>query len=407
MLQQSPLGRYTSFIYENAVLLGHLDYMFKVAKTDPDKADAYLKSLRDGTKKDRAQFEEIHLCGAARANASINQVVLSFIDHYKNGIKGVTPSARLADSMALTDANYQADDFMLPYPEVVIDVPEECAGYLSSSYEDTPKNRRLLEDFGIDPNSVRDGFKIACIFLSITKHPEQAFEEFDGKTADRSVDIAIITEGLISGPLVKESVVPNIFRYKRNFNPAPICTFSRPLIKGMEMEQVLRLHTGRIKDTPGAYPLKDGTEDNGTGVVTDWHFAADSELEYIIRLSRMALNCVHAITQIGYDEVKQAVPQKLIRRGSNAAKRAIPDILRPVTIISDEANKSQYSDASIGHSGIVMSPHFRRGHWRRQHHGKDNKEVKTIWIAPQVINKHLLRDKADQNVVKNATTEKR
>lgn len=401
MLRQSPLGRYTAFQYDNAVLFGHVKYIQELIKKDERKADEYLLSLRDGSDKDKKMYQELHLCSASRMNKTINGMFMSMIDHYNHGIKGISPTPQLVNALALTDANYTTDDFMMPYPEMIIDIPDECAGHLSGSFKNEPRNRKLMEEFGLDPDCITKGFKIACVFIHVREHEPHEYKQFGG-FATRTMDITIITEAMISGPMVRPSTIRNVFGYPINYNPSPICAFSRPLIPGMEMEKLIRYTTGEINDSPGSYAVGKGTDDHGTGIVTDWHLAAETELEYIIRLTRMALNCIHAVTQIGYEKITDSVPQKLIQRGGEAAKRVIPDILKPVSLLVDEAKKAQYSDDSIGHSGIVMAPHFRRGHWRKQHYGQQMQQTKTIWIAPTVINKHLLREAADKNVIKNA-----
>jgi hypothetical protein len=403
MLLQAPLGRYTSFLYENAVLIGHIDFMLGSAMQDTAAADKYLIGLRDGSASDRRMFQELHMCGAARANQSINGVFSSIVNHYKHGVKGVSPSEEMANSMALTEANYESTDFKLPYNNMVFEIPRNCCDRLKGSFDaDNPANALLLEQFGIDPNNLTNGFKVAYILLSISDHDKYFVEEFQGY-ADRTINVEIVTEDFIRGKMIVDSDIPNILKYPINFNPSPVCVYSRPLVEGKTMEEVLSFHAGKIKDTPGAWAPEKGTNDTGSGIVEDWRLAADDEHEYIIRLTRMATNCIHAITQIGFDENKKPVPDKLIKRGSFSAKRMIPDILTPIALVSDQAKKVKYDDTSTGYSGVVKDPHFRRGHWRRQRHGKDNQEIKTIWIAPLIVNQHLLRDKADENVIKNAT----
>ncbi len=47
-------------------------------------------------------------------------------------------------------------------------------------------------------------------------------------------------------------------------------------------------------------------------------------------------------------------------------------------------------------TGTIMAPHWRRGHWRTQHHGEGNKQEKQIFIQPVYINSTYFKgDKSD------------
>lgn len=401
MLLQAPLGQYTSFLYENAELIDHMCQLTSLAKLGPAKVEQYMDDLHDKSSHGKRMTKELHMAGGARQNRMINGVFASIMEHFKHGVKGVKPDETMADAMALTEANYDSTEFKMPYDNIVLEIPDGCVGKLSGNFEDNPHERQLMEDFGIDPECIKKGFDTAYVFISFEDHKRQYVKEFDGY-AEATINVEIVTRQFISGKLIRDSEVPNIFNYPMNFNPAPVCVYSRPLIEGHSMEDILTLKTGRVGNSPGEY----GVSDEGGPFVENWQFLAGSEYEYIIRLTRMAVNCIHAITQIGFDEEKQPVAKKLIKRGSHVVRRFIPDILTPVTSITNEASKAEYADDSTGHSGVVVSPHFRRGHWRKQRHGEGRKLTKTIWIAPQVINKHLLREKADENVVKNTRREK-
>tara|TARA_R110002033_G_C3844935_1_gene235136 strand:- start:41 stop:1180 length:1140 start_codon:yes stop_codon:yes gene_type:complete len=47
------------------------------------------------------------------------------------------------------------------------------------------------------------------------------------------------------------------------------------------------------------------------------------------------------------------------------------------------------NNKSNTNSGLELSPHWRRGHWRNQAYGIQLKENKLIWIKPTIVNKNL------------------
>ena len=49
---------------------------------------------------------------------------------------------------------------------------------------------------------------------------------------------------------------------------------------------------------------------------------------------------------------------------------------------------SEYKNKE-SNNNIGLSPHWRRGHWRNQVHGKGLKEKRLIWIKPTIVNKDL------------------
>ena len=65
-------------------------------------------------------------------------------------------------------------------------------------------------------------------------------------------------------------------------------------------------------------------------------------------------------------------------------------------IIETGFSKIQYVGLSfsnnkknVENSGIELSPHWRRGHWRNQAFGTNLKKNKLIWIKPTIVNKDI------------------
>jgi len=57
----------------------------------------------------------------------------------------------------------------------------------------------------------------------------------------------------------------------------------------------------------------------------------------------------------------------------------------PVRQIQMEVGTSKDVSKSIIGTGDEVSTHWRRGHWRRQPHGKDRKSIKLVWIKPVLV----------------------
>jgi hypothetical protein len=89
--------------------------------------------------------------------------------------------------------------------------------------------------------------------------------------------------------------------------------------------------------------------------------------------------------------------------GTLLAMTARPDLLTPATHMNTVKNKKNgkrtefWSPNVIGKSyvnrktpaqgGTHLSPrmHWRRGHFRQQHFGTGNSQIKTIWLEPQLV----------------------
>ena len=398
MLKQAPLGAMTSFLYDNAAVL---DAAYKIGV----KGDYTNVSIIEEFGKDI--FASIDALAAASANNSVRAVLRRLMLLSHEGVKGIAPNASFADSMALTEANYDCTDFKMPYPTVVIEIPEACRGYIRLNRANFSQTIIKLYEklWGIDMELMfTRGAEARYIVVTETERELQRFESFDGE-ATKHISIEIMMSEFMKGPITKPIADAGFTtKFQRDdgsttsmaFNPAPVTFFGRPMIKGQTVEKVFMQRVWNTDDSPGTIKLNDDAAPMGI----DLRWTQGSELEYTQRVTRMAMNIIFALVNMGYDEVKRVASDKIIRRGSNVAKRVIPDVLSPTTVMSAELKKFKY-DESFTETDLVMSPHFRRGHWRKQRHGAELKLIKNVWIMPTVVNKHLLRAGEDKGAFSN------
>lgn len=396
MLLQSPLGSITSFVYTNSDLF---DAMHAVAESQISNEEIVEVLGKD-------MLYKLETVGTACRNNSVRGCISNFLKLHQKGIKGIAPDAKLADSMALTEANYNAEDFRMPYDRLVIEIPKECRGHVRLDRESfSDGTKELYEDaWGIDLNHLFTvGAEIKYIIVSEIKYEEPKYvKEFEGY-AESQIDIEIITSEFLKSELVKP--IPNNGRARRDdgyitswiFNPSPVSFYGRPLVKGRTVEELISKRVWREDNSPGA--IKHRVSDN---IVADLRWPEQPELDYMINATRMALNLIFALVNMGFDEEMKVSSQKLIHRGSKEAKRVIPDVLSPATLINSELKKFKYE--SIGEGGGSVRPHFRRGHWRNQRHGPELQQIKNVWIMPTIVNKKLLRAGAEDNVFKTTQT---
>lgn len=94
--------------------------------------------------------------------------------------------------------------------------------------------------------------------------------------------------------------------------------------------------------------------------------------------TRLAVLMIHVA---GLDREIVEPPEKLNKQRLKSNK---PPVQRysyvHVSKVYDSSGKAH------AYTGRHMPIHMRAGHVRRQHHGKDNEEVKLIWIAPVLVN---------------------
>ena len=389
MLKQAPAGALTAFLYDNAWFFDSLKDA--AAMSEEDLAKKYKHVPRF--------MERLNIISMAMQNTSITGAISRLDYIYRDGIKAMVPSAHLADAMALTEANYSCDDFKLPYKTVVIEIPPQCRGHIRMMRDGLPTTWDTaygdLWDINME-EMYTTGSEARFVILSEVEYEEDAYyKEFDGH-ASRHIAVEIITTEFLRGEMAKPFDLSKFMKTAKNlmvFNPSPVATFSRPLIHGRTVDDVIMYHAGVRDDSPGTIKV----EGDDAPLRPNQHYTQASEQEYMVRIARMAMNVMFALVNMGYDEEKKVAAPKLIQRGGREAQRAIPDVLSVTVEMNAELKKIKYDD-STGHSGIVVTPHFRRGHWRKQRHGEGKSLLKSVWIAPTIVNRHLLRDNGEASV---------
>ena len=97
-----------------------------------------------------------------------------------------------------------------------------------------------------------------------------------------------------------------------------------------------------------------------------------------------------AVCWAGWDPTDDSPPAVRVARRSHARpqRRKSPDRDRIIPI--DQTRPSRYVDSGVG---SAISPHKRRGHWRRQRIGpRDNWEYEIRWIRPTMVGGQIAGD---------------
>jgi len=129
------------------------------------------------------------------------------------------------------------------------------------------------------------------------------------------------------------------------------------------------------------------------------------EVEMFFKTVRAALNCCLIINEIGFRKLGPQNPSyyaRLQRRIDNkhisVEKRLSNQSLlekHPIIYEFDQRVKLYRSETmrsyGDGHSGLTVSTHWRRGHYRQQHYGPHNSLTKRVFIPAVLVNKHLFR----------------
>lgn len=396
MLLQNKFGLLSAFLYNHDFMLKHhnvFERFMNMASPNclvpfaAKYAEMDLK-VRFGDVVIDPGMEVLLNLMADYNSSALHQFVRAIMDMYKNGIHGMQPSEVLCESMALTQANYDASEFHLPYPTTIIELPLA----FRSSYTLRP----FLEEMRMLPNLMaaanqywktdfeqlgRDGLPPRYIIMMEHQHDEIGvenvpnFQKFVGATANRTLTVVMASDLSFKKMLcpILKAILNNQMREVRIMNPMSFCVFQRPLYRGVTMHDVLTTKTG-IKNDGSVYSVD----------------MMDSEQHSMIQMSLLCVNICHALTHMGM-ETEKVAHEKLQRRGSPLAQRVIPTIIAPAITIINEARRSSRTDDGLSEStGKVVSPHYRIGHFRRQHYGSGGIEIKTVWIAPTLVNKHLL-----------------
>ncbi len=142
-----------------------------------------------------------------------------------------------------------------------------------------------------------------------------------------------------------------------------------------------------------------------TEYTPDEHYEA-SEKEVVHLAARVAINSMLLLMQQGCKRLgadNKAYEEKLRSHLAKAQKRkqGVKDAqerLRQLPIYYGFAQEIQlfreeredFPAQSDTHSGVIVRPHWRRGHFRMQPFGQGRSERKRIFVSPFLINRHLL-----------------
>lgn len=400
MLLQSPLGALTAFLYDNHKLLKTANEVAQYQRLENWSNEQLI------SKYGIDMFNRLSAVGSASRNSSVRALMKRMIKLAEEGVKGIAPSATFCESMALTEANYNCEDFKMPYPTVAVEIPEGCRGYVRLDRKAFSKGicEMYEELWGLDMDLLFDR-GAECRYVIISEHDadetggkkEKYFAEFDG-SAEKIISVEIVTSEFLKGHMTKrlprQAYGPEGTLVDMGFNPAPVTFYGRPMIKGKTVEDIFMGRKAFAEDdSPGSIHVEGENEK----LKVDLRWTQGSELEYTMRITRMAINVIFALVNMGYTETKKAGAPKLLRRGGKDAQRAVPDVLEPATVINTELEKYRYDTDNIG-DGSSKRPHFRRGHWRKQRHGPERKLIKNVWILPTVVNRDKLRAGAEDDV---------
>jgi hypothetical protein len=403
MLQQGPFGLLSTFLYNHDFMLKHQDFFARFIDNSrmnnlvPVQTDPISLQIRFA---DLAQAEitpgmEVLISLMAEHNSgALHQFIRAIFSMYKNGIRGMTPSKHLCESMALTQANYDASEFHLPYPCTVIELPIEFRSKftLKPFLAEARQHPQILEAmesyYKTDFKALEEnGLPPRYIIMMEHEHDEVGtagipnFAKFDGAKATRT-----LTTVLVSDLTFKRMLCPILKIQKpgyqqpfefRIMNPMCLAVFQRPLYRGVSLHNILTAMTGIKND--------------GSPYSTDLD---EQSRHSMIQMTLLCANICHALTHMGMEVKEQAGADKLRARGSNLAQRCMPTTIAPALTIITESNKTQRDDSDVPSepTGRVISPHYRIGHFRKQHYGAGGKDIKTVWIAPTLVNKYLLQN---------------
>lgn len=311
------------------------------------------------------------------------------------------------------------------YPE---QLPEETAWVLS----DFLKNGRNI--FHIEPELVQlfDKTPIDELILEDIKLPFEAFYIYFGEAAgiyapekseegDEYENSSVFIEGAYISrsthtfrgidegnfwislvPSFEEYMSEEEWSYHFDFeHHADPRGFIRPDLKTKILDQYLERFTNFWERT-GELEYHRANKATGSAITTPFHELRDNWKpdekdiawkESALKALRIVINTIAYLTTDECDlteDYPASYPRKLVAKaiGDNKkqAARAVSKLeslgYRKVRFLGRSFKRS----LAVHQFGNV-SPHWRRGHWRRQPHGKRGEELrKLIWIKPTIVN---------------------
>lgn len=253
----------------------------------------------------------------------------------RNGIHGMTPSHDLCEMFKNTDITVDAEYFKLPYQVFVIKLPDNAFNF----------HYVILN---MSPND--EGLQLFFTGKGI-------FNVMSGNSSQHTNYL------LVNFPLVYDLKI-------RNF----LDTLGHMM--GHEGSKLESLFSSK-------YIKLNLKFDEGHEIFED----------AVIDLIRISINSIFYLNS--------KKPEEIVVRKEAPTKNK--PVLRPDIEMNEYSLAQQIKIKKIDKQyekgegkGSPVTPHWRRGHWRTQHHGQGNKEVKQIFIQPVYINLTYFKgDKAD------------
>lgn len=156
--------------------------------------------------------------------------------------------------------------------------------------------------------------------------------------------------------------------------------------------------TGTVKDALNNLynNLKEQIPKEDTDLVPN----LDRTYKDIERNIKLIINCILYLSSQQESLTKEYpkdIPNHLISKIKNAKTKhkkevAIDEIKRigftKITFARLEESELTTEKDGTG-TGTEVSPHWRRGHWRKQPYGTNLSEIKLIWIKPTIVRKDM------------------
>ena len=162
----------------------------------------------------------------------------------------------------------------------------------------------------------------------------------------------------------------------------------------LSVEQVLENHFRYYADAE--FALREGKEDGYTiheSTQEEWRVVKNC-VELIMKCM-VYLNC--ADTRITQRKERTELLKRIQQLGNKKASKQERKLKRTYDYVLVGTKESAFEMALIAaqqHDGRFVTPHWRRGHMRLQHFGEGRKQIKTIFIAPILVNKSRMNAEA-------------
>ena len=303
----------------------------------------------------------------------INENYVNWVNWYKNGKNIFSFSHELLSMLEKTDAsNVKPDSFHLPYDIF----------YLSLK----PLNIKISKD----SNEIIEGVYIDHnIWNDSGEHPEGY------------CDLSLYFVGNFRKIFLKnissiKSRTPYTINNVEEFDEYPVGSFWNMWLwfqKSEGRENVKQTIDYFLKELKNEIFPKKNLNIEVTDIDLDFY---NSTVELLTNTINLVINCMLYLSQpTEKKDIEKNYPKGLphnFDRKLNYAKTAKE--IKKVSNKIDELGftKINYVGQSFKHkydteiTNINVRPHWRRGHWRNQKHGKKSSLSKVVWIMPTIVN---------------------